>query len=74
MDRVVEIAEERSVVPAQVALSWLLHQPVVAPIVGATKPKHVEDALAATELTLSDGELERLSERYETYPIEQRMR
>jgi aryl-alcohol dehydrogenase-like predicted oxidoreductase len=74
MDRVVEIAEERSVVPAQVALSWLLHQPVVAPIVGATKPKHVEDALAATELTLSDGELERLSERYEPYPIEQRMR
>src|SRR5438445_1035028 len=48
VDRVVEVAGERGVAPAQVALAWLLHKPgVTAPIVGATKLGHLEDALAA---------------------------
>jgi 1-deoxyxylulose-5-phosphate synthase len=63
IDRVAEIAAERGVVPAQIALAWLLQQPgVTAPIVGATKLQHIEDAIAATELTLSQDELARLEQ------------
>jgi 1-deoxyxylulose-5-phosphate synthase len=48
-----------------VALAWLLHKPgVTAPIVGATKLQHLEDALAATELELSPDEIGRLEEPY----------
>jgi 1-deoxyxylulose-5-phosphate synthase len=63
--RVAEIAGERGVPQAQVALAWLLHQPgVTAPIVGASKLEHVGDALAAAELELSPDELTRLEEPY----------
>ncbi len=59
------IAAERGVTPAQVALAWVLHQPAItAPIVGATKPHHLADAVAALELDLSDAELTRLEEHY----------
>ena len=55
---------------AQVALAWLLHKPgVTAPIVGATKPGHLEDALAAEQLTLSDEEISRLEEPYVPHPV-----
>src|SRR6186997_3006505 len=65
VDRVVEVAGARGVPPAQVALTWLLHKPgVTAPIVGATKAQHVEDALAAEALELSDAEIARLEEPY----------
>jgi aryl-alcohol dehydrogenase-like predicted oxidoreductase len=64
-DRVAEVAAERQVPAAQIALAWLLHQPAVtAPIVGATKLRHVEDALAATTLALSEQEIRRLEEPY----------
>src|SRR3954468_5420138 len=54
VDRVVEVAEERGVKPAQVALAWLLAKSgVTAPIIGATKLPHLEDALGALEVTLS---------------------
>jgi aryl-alcohol dehydrogenase-like predicted oxidoreductase len=53
-----------------VALAWLLHQPAVtAPIVGATKPHHLDDAIAATELALSADELAVLAEPYRPKPI-----
>lgn len=69
-DRVVEVAGERGVPPAQVALAWLLHNPgVTAPIVGATKLGHVEDALAAAELELSPEEIARLEEPYVPHPV-----
>jgi 1-deoxyxylulose-5-phosphate synthase len=56
--------------PAQVALAWLLHKPgVTSPIVGATKPVHLEDALAAAELTLSADEIARLEEPYRPHPV-----
>ena len=56
--------------PAQVALAWLLHKPgVTSPIVGATKPAHLEDALAAAELTLSADEIARLEEPYRPHPV-----
>jgi aryl-alcohol dehydrogenase-like predicted oxidoreductase len=62
---VAKIAEERGVSRAQVALAWLLHQPVVtAPIVGVTKPHHLDDAVAAVDLRLSDDELARLAADY----------
>ncbi len=65
VDAVAAVAAERGVPAAQVALAWLLHQPAVtAPIVGATKPHHLEDAVAAIELDLSDVELARLEEHY----------
>ncbi len=64
-DRLAEVAGERGVPQARVALAWLLHKPgVTAPIVGATKLGHVEDALAAAELTLSPDEIARLEEPY----------
>jgi aryl-alcohol dehydrogenase-like predicted oxidoreductase len=70
LDRVAEVAAERSVPPAQVALAWLLHrQGVTAPIVGATKSTHVEDALAAEALSLSDDEIERLEDLYVPHPV-----
>jgi aryl-alcohol dehydrogenase-like predicted oxidoreductase len=65
VDRVVEVASERGVPAAQVALAWLLHKPgVTAPIVGATKVGHIEDALAAEQLELTDDEVARLEEPY----------
>jgi len=65
IDRLSEVAAERGVPPAQMALAWLLHKPgVTAPIVGATKLEHLEDALAAAELTLSAEEIARLEEPY----------
>ena len=65
VDRLAEVADERGVPQAQLALAWLLHKPgVTAPIVGATKLGHVEDALAAAELALSPDEIGRLEEPY----------
>jgi aryl-alcohol dehydrogenase-like predicted oxidoreductase len=65
IDRLGEVAASRGVSPAQVALSWLLHKPgVTAPIVGATKLEHLEDALAAEQLTLSADEIAQLEEPY----------
>jgi aryl-alcohol dehydrogenase-like predicted oxidoreductase len=70
VDRVVEIAGERGVPSAQVALAWLLQRPgVTAPIVGATKVGHLEDALAAEELELSDKEMQRLEDPYVPHPV-----
>jgi len=70
VDRVGEVAAERGVPAAQVALAWLLHKPgVTAPIVGATKVEHLEDALAAAELSLSDDEIARLEEPYRPHRV-----
>jgi aryl-alcohol dehydrogenase-like predicted oxidoreductase len=70
IDRTREIAAARGVPPAQAALAWLLHKPgVTAPIVGATKLGHVEDALAAEELQLSDDEIAQLEEPYVPHPV-----
>jgi aryl-alcohol dehydrogenase-like predicted oxidoreductase len=70
VERVAEVASERGVKPAQVALAWLLHKPgVTAPIVGATKLTHLEDALEATRLELSREEITRLEEPYRPHPV-----
>ena len=65
VDRVGEIANERAIPRAQVALAWMLAKPVItAPIVGATKPNHLEDAVAAIDVDLTDDEVRRLEEPY----------
>ncbi|MGH8933428.1 MAG: aldo/keto reductase, partial [Egibacteraceae bacterium] len=65
VDRLVEVAGERDLPPAQVAIAWLLHKPgVTAPIVGATKLGHLDDAVAAANVRLSDKEIARLEEPY----------
>jgi aryl-alcohol dehydrogenase-like predicted oxidoreductase len=70
IERVNEVAAERGVSPAQVALAWLWHKPgVTAPIVGATKVAHFEDALAAEQLSLDDVEIDRLEKSYRPHPI-----
>jgi aryl-alcohol dehydrogenase-like predicted oxidoreductase len=70
IDRLGEVAAERGAPAAQLALAWLLHKPgVTAPIVGATKLEHLEDALAAAELSLSDEEIARLEEPYVPHAI-----
>ncbi|MEV5528330.1 aldo/keto reductase [Streptomyces prunicolor] len=70
VEAVTRIAGDRGVPRAQVALAWLLHQSAVAaPIVGAGKPQHIEDAVAAVELELSDKELEELEQPYTPHAI-----
>jgi 1-deoxyxylulose-5-phosphate synthase len=70
VDRVAQVAAGRGSPPARVALAWLLQRPgVTAPIVGATKPGHLEDALAAEELELSAEEIRLLEEPYVPHPV-----
>jgi aryl-alcohol dehydrogenase-like predicted oxidoreductase len=70
VDRAAEVAAARGVPTAQVALAWLFHKPAVtAPIVGATKVEHLEDALAAEELSLSAQEVARLEEPYVPHAV-----
>jgi aryl-alcohol dehydrogenase-like predicted oxidoreductase len=69
VERTNEIAAERGVPPAQIAMAWLLRKPAVtSPIVGATKPQHLDDAIAAASMTLSQEEMARLEECYRPHP------
>jgi 1-deoxyxylulose-5-phosphate synthase len=68
--RVSEVARQRGVPDAQIALAWMLSKPVVtAPIIGATKAGHLEDAVAAVDLKLSEEEIRRLEEVYQVHPV-----
>jgi len=70
VERVSELAEARGLPMAQVALAWMLSKPVVtAPIIGATKPHHLEDAVAALSIQLTPEEIQRLEEPYRPHPI-----
>jgi aryl-alcohol dehydrogenase-like predicted oxidoreductase len=70
IDRVAQIAAARGAPQAQVALAWLLSKPVVtSPIIGATKPRHLEDAAAALKLQLSPDEIRSLEEPYIPHDI-----
>jgi aryl-alcohol dehydrogenase-like predicted oxidoreductase len=70
VERLVEVAAARGAPPAQLALAWLLHKPgVTAPIVGASRLEHLEDALAAVELRLDPAEVGRLEEPYRPHPV-----
>jgi aryl-alcohol dehydrogenase-like predicted oxidoreductase len=70
VDAVRAVAADRRLPPAQIALAWLLRKPAVsAPIVGATKLAHVEDAIAALNVTLSDEEVARLEAPYKPHRV-----
>jgi aryl-alcohol dehydrogenase-like predicted oxidoreductase len=70
VDAVRKLAAARGVPPAQIALAWLLRNPVVAaPIVGATKLAHLQDAIAAVEITLDDAEAQQLEAPYRPHPV-----
>ena len=70
VDRVGEIATARGVSNAQVALAWMLEKPyITAPIIGASKMQHLEDAIAALELKLTAEEVTKLEELYQPHPI-----
>lgn len=70
VDTVVALAKERGIPPAQIALAWLLSRPgVTAPIIGASKVQHLEDAVAAVAVELSDVERARLEQPYRPHPV-----
>jgi len=70
VQRLAKIAQDRGVPRAQVALAWLLSKPVVtSPIVGATKPHHLEDAVAALDLELTAAAIAALEEPYVPHPV-----
>ena len=70
VERVDEVAAKRQVSSAQVALAWLLQRPgVTAPIIGATRPEHLADALAAEQLVLTEEEVAGLEEPYVPHPV-----
>src|SRR6202789_365577 len=70
VERVSEIAQKRGVPNAQVALAWLMQTPgVTAPIVGASKPHHLDDAVAAAALKLDAAEIKALSEPYKPHRV-----
>ncbi len=70
VERVSEVADAHGVPMAQVALAWMLSKPAVtAPIIGATKPHHLEDAIAALSIRLTPDEIQRLEEPYRPHPV-----
>ena len=70
VERVLELAAQRNVKPAQIALAWVLSKPgVSAPIIGASKLYQLEDALGALEIKLTPEEIRRLEQHYEPHPV-----
>jgi aryl-alcohol dehydrogenase-like predicted oxidoreductase len=70
VDRITEIAAKRGVNNSQIALAWILARPgITAPIIGASKLPHLDDALAAAEIRLTEEEIQSLNEPYEPHPI-----
>jgi aryl-alcohol dehydrogenase (NADP+) len=70
VDAVAQVAKNRGVPAAQVALAWLLHKPeVTAPIVGASKPHHLQDAVAAVGVKLTQQEISQLESVYVPHPV-----
>jgi aryl-alcohol dehydrogenase-like predicted oxidoreductase len=70
VERVAELANERGVPRAQVALAWVLQKPgISAPIIGASKPQHLDDAVAALSLKLTDEDIARLEEPYVPHEV-----
>ncbi|MCK7483343.1 MAG: aldo/keto reductase [Candidatus Moduliflexus flocculans] len=67
-ERAAEVAEEHGVTGSQIALAWMLNKPhITAPIIGATKMDHLEQAIAALEIKLADDEVKRLEEPYKPH-------
>ena len=70
VERVADVARERGVPMAQIATAWMLSKSAItAPIIGATKPHHIGDAVAAVDLVLDDAEIARLEEPYQPHAV-----
>ena len=70
VDQVVEIARNRGVTPAQIALAWLLQKPgITSPIIGATKMQHLEEAVAAVDIRLTEEEINNIEAPYIPHKI-----
>jgi aryl-alcohol dehydrogenase (NADP+) len=70
VDRLAEVAKTRGEKPTQIALAWMLQKPwITAPIIGASKPHQLPEALGALEITLSDEEIKSLEEPYTPHPV-----
>jgi len=69
VERVEEVAKEKGVKPSQIALAWLLHKGVCAPIIGATRAEHVEEAVNSLDVKLSTDDVKRLEEKYKPHRI-----
>jgi aryl-alcohol dehydrogenase-like predicted oxidoreductase len=70
VDRAKVVASAHDVSPAQIALAWMLHKPgITSPIIGATKMKHLDEAIAAIDIQLSEDEITSVEELYQTKPI-----
>jgi len=68
VDRLMEVSKARGVEPAQVALAWMFQKPgITSPVIGATKAKHLDDAIGALSIKLSDEEIARLEEPYQPH-------
>jgi aryl-alcohol dehydrogenase (NADP+) len=69
-DRAAEVAKEHNVTGSQVALAWLLNKPhIAAPIIGSSKIEHLDQAIAAAEIKLTEEEVKRLETSYQPHPI-----
>jgi aryl-alcohol dehydrogenase (NADP+) len=69
-DRAAEVAKEHNVTGSQIALAWVLSKPhIAAPIIGSSKIEHLDQAIAALEINLSEEEVKRLEESYLPHPI-----
>ncbi len=69
VERLQEVANEKGVSPAQVAISWLIHKGVTAPLVGPTKIEHVEEAASAVDVKLTEDDVRRLEEPYKPHRV-----
>ncbi len=70
LDRVLAVAKRRRVKPAQVALAWMLAKPgITAPIIGASRVGHIDDAVGALDLALDDAEVQSLEKPYRPHPV-----
>ena len=69
LEAVVQIANEKDVKPAQIALAWLLEKNITSPIIGATKTSHVEEAVDSLNIKLTSDDIKRLEDPYQTQQI-----
>jgi aryl-alcohol dehydrogenase (NADP+) len=69
VESVEEVAREKGVTPSQIALAWLLHKGVCAPIIGATKVDYVEEAVSSLDVKLSTDDMKRLEEKYKPHQM-----
>ena len=69
LDMVIQIANEKDVKPAQIAIAWLLTKTITSPIIGVTKKSHVEEAVDALDIKLTNDDIKRLEEPYQVHSI-----